>query len=263
MPTDNFPANLTITPIPAFDDNYIWCLHNEHYAVVVDPGDADPVLAFCKANQLSLAAILITHHHRDHTGGITKLSTAVRDLPVIGPRGGHISGITKSVAQGDMVKLPLIDCEFSVLELPGHTLDHIAFVGHNALFCGDTLFSAGCGRLFEGTPGQMHRSLNKLKRLPGSTVIYCTHEYTQANVKFALAVEADNQALQDYNQWVAQTRSKNLPTLPTTLSTQLAINPFLRCESSSVINAVAQQSGAELNDEIAVFTHLRKWKDNF
>ncbi|MCP4863873.1 MAG: hydroxyacylglutathione hydrolase [Pseudomonadota bacterium] len=263
MPTDSFPAALSVTPIPAFNDNYIWCLHNEQYAVVVDPGDADPVLAFCKDNELALAAILITHHHHDHTGGITKLSSAVKDLPVIGPRGGHISGITKSVAQGDLVKLPLLDCEFNVLELPGHTLDHIAFVGHNALFCGDTLFSAGCGRLFEGTPGQMHRSLNKIKRLPASTVIYCTHEYTQANVNFALAAEPDNQALQAYDNWVKETRAQNTPTLPTLLSTQLDINPFLRCDSPAIKKSVASQSDAELIDEIAVFTHLRQWKDNF
>lgn len=263
MPASDFPAELTVTPIPAFNDNYIWCLHTDQYAVVVDPGDADPVMQFCKSKSLSLAAILITHHHNDHTGGISALSEANKDLPVIGPRGGHISGITKSVAQGDVVKLPLIDCEFSVLELPGHTLDHIAFVGHNALFCGDTLFSAGCGRLFEGTPGQMHRSLNKIKRLPPSTVIYCTHEYTLANLKFALAVEANNSELQTYQDWAIATREKDTPTLPTDLATQLAINPFLRCNQDSVINSVTEYSNAELIDEIAVFTHLRQWKDNF
>jgi hydroxyacylglutathione hydrolase len=136
-------------------------------------------------------------------------------------------------------------------------------VGHNALFCGDTLFSAGCGRLFEGTPGQMHRSLNKIKRLPASTVIYCTHEYTQANVIFALAAEPDNQALQAYDSWVKETRAQNTPTLPTLLSTQLDINPFLRCDSPTIKKSVASQSDAELIDEIAVFTHLRQWKDNF
>ncbi|MDC8830657.1 hydroxyacylglutathione hydrolase [Alteromonas gilva] len=263
MPTNSFPAELTVTPIPAFDDNYIWCLHNEQYAVVVDPGKAEPVQAFCERHNLQLAAILITHHHHDHTGGISTLTSSVNDLPVIGPRGGHISGITKSVAQGDMVKLALINCEFSVLEVPGHTLDHIAFVGHNALFCGDTLFSVGCGRLFEGTPGQMHRSLNKIKRLPASTVIYCTHEYTQANVNFALAVEPENQALLQYNQWVKNTREQQLPTLPTQLSTQLEINPFLRCTSAAVKASVISHAGTELSDEIAVFTHLRQWKDNF
>ncbi|NVK56705.1 MAG: hydroxyacylglutathione hydrolase [Alteromonadaceae bacterium] len=263
MPTNSFPAELTVSPIPAFDDNYIWCLHNEQYAVVVDPGDADPVLAFCEQHHLQLAAILITHHHRDHTGGIGKLTSTVNELPVIGPRGGHITGITKSVAQGDLVKLPLINREFSVLEVPGHTLDHIAFVGHNALFCGDTLFSAGCGRLFEGTPGQMHRSLNKIKRLPASTVIYCTHEYTQANVNFALAVEPDNSALLEYDQWVKDMRSQQLPTLPTLLATQITINPFLRCDITAVKESVIAQANTELSDEIAVFTHLRQWKDNF
>ena len=257
-----FPTSVTVTPIPAFTDNYIWCLHNGSQAVVVDPGDAAPVLAFCEKNGLTLSAILITHHHRDHTGGITALAEAIDDLPVIGPRGGHISGITKSVAQGDMVKLPAVGCEFSVIEVPGHTLDHIAFYGHNALFCGDTLFAAGCGRLFEGTPGQMHRSLNKIKRLPPDTAIYCTHEYTLANVKFALAVDPENEQLMAYSEWVNTTRANDLPTLPSDLATQRKVNPFLRCDDPAVVKNVSQYANAELSDEIAVFTQLRKWKDN-
>lgn len=258
-----FPAQVNVTPIPAFNDNYIWCLHNNSHAIVVDPGDAEPVLAFCRQQGITLSAILITHHHRVHTGGIASLSAAVKDLPVIGPRGGHISGITKSVAQGDMVKLPAIDCEFSVLEVPGHTLDHIAYVGHNALFCGDTLFAAGCGRLFEGTAEQMHRSLNKIKRLPPATAIYCTHEYTQANVKFALVVDTHNPKLQAYSEWVNTTRNNNCPTLPTDLATQRAINPFLRCDNEAVVKSVSQFASTELSDEITVFSQLRKWKDNF
>lgn len=258
-----FPTSVKVTPIPAFTDNYIWCLHNGTQAVVVDPGDAAPVLAFCKERKLTLSAILITHHHRDHTGGIAELAAATTDLPVIGPRGSHINGITKSVAQGDVVKLTSIGCEFSVLELPGHTLDHIAFVGHDALFCGDTLFAAGCGRLFEGTPGQMHRSLNKIKRLPPNTAIYCTHEYTEANVKFALAVDPGNEHLQAYSEWVASTRANDTPTLPTDLTTQRNVNPFLRCHDEAVAKSVSQYADLELSDEIAVFTQLRKWKDNF
>ena len=228
MTSETFPSNIAVHPIPAFTDNYIWCLHDDANAIVVDPGDAEPVLAFIKAKRLTLSAVLIAHHHRDHTGGIAKLVSAVPDLPVIGPRGNHIRGITKSVSQGDTVSLPVLKLSLQVMEVPGHTLDHIAFFGHGALFCGDTLFSAGCGRLFEGSPEQMHHSLNKLKRLPDSTKVYCTHEYTQANVKFALAVEPNNIALNEYADWVASMREQNLPTLPSNLKEQKNINPFLR-----------------------------------
>jgi len=174
MTADTLPSGLTIHPIPAFTDNYIWCIHNNSNAVVVDPGDAQPVLEYVKANGLTLSAVLITHHHRDHTGGIAKLVSAHPELPVIGPRGGHIRGLTKSVSQGDTVTLPVLKMSLQVMEVPGHTLDHIAFFGHGLVFCGDTLFSAGCGRLFEGSPEQMLHSLNKLKRLPDDTKVRST-----------------------------------------------------------------------------------------
>ena len=180
MTTDVLPSGISLVPIAAFTDNYIWCLHNTHDAIVVDPGDAEPVLAFLKKHQLALKAILITHHHHDHTGGIAKLVSANPGMPVIGPRGNHIRGITKSVSQGDTVQLPVLSLNFQVMEVPGHTLDHIAFFGHGIVFCGDTLFSAGCGRLFEGSPEQMLHSLNKLKRLPDDTLVCCAHEYTLA-----------------------------------------------------------------------------------
>jgi hydroxyacylglutathione hydrolase len=253
----------SITPIEAFNDNYIWCLHNTKYAVVVDPGDAAPVMAFCQQHKLILSAILITHHHSDHVGGIAALSHAFPAAPIIGPRGSHIKGLTKTVAQGDTIHLATIDGEFSVLELPGHTLDHIGFYGHGALFCGDTLFSAGCGRLFEGTPEQMHHSLNKLKRLPSDTQVYCTHEYTLANIAFALAVEPSNEALIHYKDWATEQREHGHPTLPTDMQTQANINPFLRCNETEVIASVQEFANRELAGEIEVFTHLRKWKDSF
>ena len=263
MTADTLPSGLTIHPIPAFTDNYIWCIHNNSSAVVVDPGDAQPVLEYVKANGLTLSAVLITHHHRDHTGGIAKLVSAHPELPVIGPRGGHIRGLTKSVSQGDTVTLPVLKMALQVMEVPGHTLDHIAFFGHGLVFCGDTLFSAGCGRLFEGSPEQMLHSLNKLKRLPDNTKVYCTHEYTQANVNFALAVEPENSALVNYAQWVKATRDKNNPTLPSTLKEQKAINPFLRSHELSVKTAAEAYCENSLADDVAVFAAVRRWKDEF
>ena len=263
MTAETLPSGVAIHPIPAFTDNYIWCIYNERSAIVVDPGDAEPVLTFIKAKGLTLSAVLITHHHRDHTGGIAKLVSAVPDLSVIGPRGNHIRGITKSVSQGDTVSLPVFKMALQVMEVPGHTLDHIAFFGHGALFCGDTLFSAGCGRLFEGSPEQMHHSLNKLKRLPATTKVFCTHEYTQANVQFALAVEPDNKALCDYAQWVAEKRAQGQPTLPSNLKEQKNINPFLRAHELSVKTAAEAYCENNLADDVAVFAAVRRWKDEF
>lgn len=263
MRSDTLPKGISIHPIPAFNDNYIWCIHDDKHAVVVDPGDATPVLSYLRENALKLAAVLITHHHHDHTGGIAKLASAVKELPIIGPRGGHIKGLTKTVAQGDTVALPVIDMSLQVLEVPGHTLDHIAFFGHGALFCGDTLFSAGCGRLFEGSPEQMLHSMNKLKRLPDSTRIYCAHEYTQANVNFALAVEPDNNDLKNYALWVKEKREHNECTLPGVLGEQKKINPFLRSHEPSVKDAAEAFTNTSLGDDVAVFAAVRRWKDEF
>jgi len=263
MTSTTLPNGIAITPIRAFTDNYIWCIHNSTHAVVVDPGDAEPVLAHLKQHGLTLAAILITHHHRDHTGGIAKLAAIAPQLPIIGPRGNHIRGITKSVSQGDTVSLPIFDMQLQVMEVPGHTLDHIAFFGHGVLFCGDTLFSAGCGRLFEGSPEQMLHSLNKLKRLPNDTLVYCTHEYTKANVAFALAIEPDNKALTQYEAWVEQQRHDNLPTLPSTLEKEKNINPFLRSHELSVKKAAETFSNSSLSDDAAVFAAVRRYKDEF
>ncbi|GGW95282.1 hydroxyacylglutathione hydrolase [Alteromonas halophila] len=263
MTMDALPDTIRIIAIPAFTDNYIWCMHNDSHAIVVDPGDAEPVLTFLRKQGLSLAAVLITHHHHDHTGGITRLVSANPSVPVIGPRGNHIRGITKSVAQGDTLRLPIFDMAFSIIETPGHTLDHIAFYGHGLVFCGDTLFSCGCGRLFEGSPEQMAHSLNKLKRLPDDTLVYCTHEYTQANVTFSLAVDPENADLNNYADWVSAQREADKITLPSTIAKEKAVNPFLRCHTDNVQAAVAQYTGDSPADDTATFAGLRRWKDEF
>jgi hydroxyacylglutathione hydrolase len=255
--------SMSVFPIKAFNDNYIWCLRNQSHCSVVDPGDAAPVLAYCKDNQLTLSAILITHHHWDHTGGIDALLTAFPDIPVYGPQNKDIKQITVRLSQGDDLELAMLGVKFSVLEVPGHTLDHIAYYGDTGLFCGDTLFSAGCGRLFEGTPQQMFQSLAKLTALPNDTEVYCTHEYTMANIAFAEAVEPNNQALIDYKHWANKQRVKNTPTLPTNIQRELAVNPFLRCHSSELVTNVSQNMGAILTSEQATFASLRNWKDNF
>lgn len=255
--------SLSIFPIRAFNDNYIWCLHNHESCVVVDPGDAAPVLEYCKQHQLSLVAIMITHHHWDHTGGIDDLLAAFPDIPVFGSHNPKIKQITHRFFENDEFDLPQLGCHFSVIELPGHTLDHIAFYGELGLFCGDTLFSAGCGRLFEGTAQQMYQSLAKLTALPEDTSVYCAHEYTLANIAFAQAVEPNNQQLLDYKDWAMQQRDKDLPTLPSSIKKELSMNPFLRCHSYDLISHVSQHKAAPLNSEPEVFAALRSWKDNF
>ena len=255
--------SISIFPIKAFNDNYIWCLRNQTHCTVVDPGDAAPVLAYCKDNQLILSEILITHHHWDHTSGIDALLAAFPDIPVYGPQNKNIKQITVHLSQDDHLELPQLGLKFSVLEIPGHTLDHIAYYGDIGLFCGDTLFSAGCGRLFEGTSQQMFTSLAKLMALPADTAVYCAHEYTVANIAFAEAVEPNNQALIDYKYWANQQREKNIPTLPSNIHRELSVNPFLRCHSPELVKNVSQNINSILTSEQATFTSLRNWKDNF
>lgn len=255
--------SVSVFPIKAFNDNYIWCLHNKTQCSVVDPGDAAPVLAYCQDNQLTLSAIIITHHHWDHTGGIDALLAAFPNIPVYGPQNKNIKQITVRLSQGDDIELALLGVKFSILEVPGHTLDHIAYYGDIGLFCGDTLFSAGCGRLFEGTPQQMFASLSKLTALPADTAVYCTHEYTMANIAFAEAVEPNNQALIDYKRWVNQQRAENTPTLPSNIQRELDVNPFLRCHSKELVANVSKNMGARLASEQTTFASLRSWKDNF
>lgn len=255
--------NLTVFPIPAFTDNYIWCIHNGDVCWVVDPGDAKPVLEFIQANNLRLTGILVTHHHYDHTDGILPLLAQVPGIPVLGPEYGNIKGLTDKLIEGSRVKLANLGLELEVLEVPGHTLDHIAFYGENMLFCGDTMFSAGCGRLFEGTPQQMHESLGKLMKLPAQTKVYCTHEYTLANVNFALQVEPHNKALQAYSYWANEQRSQGKPTLPSNIEQQKAINPFLRAQQDEIKHNAEEFVGKKLSNETDVFAAVRQWKDNF
>lgn len=259
---------LTITPIPAFSDNYIWCLHDQHNAIAVDPGDAAPLRDYLRAHGLSLRALLITHHHPDHIGGIAELAQEWPQLAVFGPHNPKISGITTALREGDTVDL--LGVQFAVLEVPGHTLDHIAFVTTNSatdhtpplLFCGDTLFAAGCGRLFEGSPAQMLTSLQKLATLPASTRIHCTHEYTLSNLKFAHTVEPDNADTTQRLAAVTAQRAAQQVTLPSDLATELATNPFLRSNQASVRRAALARE-PEVSSDAEIFAVIRRWKDQF
>ena len=260
-----------IEAIPAFSDNYIWVFSapNSNDFWCVDPGDAQPVLDALDSMGGKLAGCLITHYHFDHIGGIETLLQAYPEMLVYTPKREAVEGSTKELVENDTVECG--GFTFRVIEVPGHTSGHIAYYceSEQKLFCGDTLFSAGCGRLFEGTPQQMHNSLSKLSALPEATGVYCTHEYTTANVAFALAVEPENAELQQYRDWVEQQRKLNLPTLPSSIARERAINPFLRCHTDSVQQAAKaantndQQSESDTSDEIATFATIRKWKDSF
>jgi hydroxyacylglutathione hydrolase len=257
---------LTITPIPAFNDNYIWAIHDEtrsRSAVVVDPGDAAPVEAFLQRNGLELSAILITHRHADHTGGIAGL-TQKRSVPVFGPARENIAGVTQALGEGDRVPLlDVFDEMLKVIELPGHTLGHIAYVGADFVFCGDTMFAAGCGRLFEGTPQQMHASLARLASLSPNTRVYCTHEYTLSNLRFALVVDPHNEALQQRAFDEKEKRDRNLPTLPSSILLEIETNPFLRCHTDALLKSAGEFSGRRVEDPVVAFAAIRSWKDNF
>lgn len=252
---------IQISALPAFEDNYIWalCQPDTSYCLVVDPGDATPVLNFLATTGKQLHSILITHHHHDHTGGIETLRQHFPDIQIIGPAAEQhrIKGLTTLVQDGDIVELTQLDLKFEVMAVPGHTLGHIAFYSAQVLFCGDTLFSAGCGRLFEGSPAQMWQSLQRLRQLPDDTRIYCTHEYTCSNLKFALSVEPDNQLAVDYARHCNLLRQQNKPTLPTTVGLEKQINPFLRCDNNQL------QTKWQQNDALALFTQLREAKDRF
>ena len=251
---------MQIVPIPAFNDNYIWLMHDGRQALVVDPGDAQPVLDFIAQHDLTLAAVLITHHHADHTGGLPALSGR---CPVYGPAGERIDGVTDPLRDGDRIHVAALGVDFDILDVPGHTLGHIAYVGPALVFCGDTLFSAGCGRLFEGTPAQMRDSLAKLAALPDETRVYCTHEYTLANLAFARAAEPDNPARDAWAAECERLRAEGRPTLPSTIGRERAINPFLRVAQPSVIEGLSGYVGHVPKDPAHAFAALREWKNNF
>ncbi|RZL66468.1 MAG: hydroxyacylglutathione hydrolase [Variovorax sp.] len=259
---------MTLVPLPAFADNYIWMLHDGTHAIVVDPGDAQPVFDALAREALQLAAILVTHHHPDHTGGVAALHAAT-GATVFGPARERIPEPFTPLAQGDVADA--LGLRFEVIDIPGHTAGHIAFflpagasTGAPLLFCGDTLFSGGCGRLFEGTPAQMLASLDALAALPDDARVCCGHEYTLANLRFALAVEPDNVELTPYIAQCEALRARGQPTLPSSLATERRINPFLRSREATVLRAVCAHAGLPADaQEPDVFAALRQWKNDF
>lgn len=253
---------MAIHAVPAFSDNYIWVIENGKDAVAVDPGDARPVQEFLQSRGLNLRAVLATHHHADHVGGLPEL-VAHWKCPTFGPAREVPAGINHRLAEGDRFEVPGLGIELATLDIPGHTAGHIALYNPDALFCGDTLFAAGCGRLFEGTPAQMNNSLAKLARLPGTTPVFCGHEYTVSNIKFALAVEPGNKALAQRALREAEKRAHSVPTLPSTIADEIATNPFLRCTEPEVIASASKHAGRALENEVEVFAEIRTWKNRF
>ena len=251
-----------VTPISAFRDNYIWAIHDDTKAIVIDPGEAAPVFAFLQAKKLALTTILITHHHNDHIGGNHEL-LARFPVPVYGPAGEAIDTLTTRLKENDVVTLSEFNLTFKVLDIPGHTAGHIAYVGHGMLFCGDTLFACGCGRLFEGTAAQMHDSLGKLAALPGDTQVYCAHEYTLANIAFARAVEPDNDALLQREFTEREKRGRNVPTVPSTIALELQTNPFMRSDVPAVARAANQRTQTTHTTPVEVLATIREWKNSF
>jgi len=255
-------GTVRVTPIPALRDNYIWLVESGERALVVDPGEAEPVQRVLARRGLRLEAILVTHHHGDHVGGVAALAAA-HGATVYGPVNSPYAGIAERVADG--ARLRLADLDFAVLAVPGHTLDHIAYwcSAQALLFCGDTLFAGGCGRLFEGSATQMYASLSQLASLPEATRVYCAHEYTQSNLRFALAVEPDNAVLQQRSRDCAALRAQEKATVPSTIALERATNPFLRCAEPAVRAAAQAHGGAPVTDPASAFAVLRSWKDNF
>ena len=250
-----------IIKIPAFKDNYIWLLRKGGSAVVVDPGDARPVLDYLQQERLTLASILVTHHHADHQGGVASL-LAHYPAEVFGPATESITALTQPLRGGETICLSSLGVELLVIPVPGHTLGHLAYYGADCLLCGDTLFSGGCGRIFEGSPAQMFDSLTRLAGLPDQVNVYCAHEYTEANLRFAMAVEPGNRALRRRVDEVAVLRAKGMATVPSTIAVEKATNPFLRCTEAEVIDA-ARERGSKGNDALSVFSTLREWKNSF
>ncbi|SFU31150.1 hydroxyacylglutathione hydrolase [Polaromonas sp. YR568] len=253
-----------LIPIPAFDDNYLWLLHDGKRALVVDPGDAGPVLRALSEHALQLESILVTHHHADHTGGVDALREAT-GAKVYGPATERIPQPYTHLNGGDTAHA--LGLDFQVIDVPGHTAGHIAYYtphmnGKPLLFCGDTLFSGGCGRLFEGTPAQMLASLDKLAALPANTVVCCTHEYTLSNLRFAMAVEPGNADLVAYQAQCIRLREQNQPTLPTSMAQELLVNPFLRTRQATIMTA-ARHFDASARDDTTVFAAIRQWKNQF
>ena len=254
---------LYIDPIRAFDDNYIWLIQDSErrYAAIVDPGDEAPVIEYLQQHNIKPVAILITHHHGDHTGGIDALVSKYH-IPVYGPAHEHIPAITRALSEGDQIVLKELGAEFQIIDAPGHTKGHILYYGHDSLFCGDTLFAGGCGRVFEGTMEQMYAAMAKIEALPDHTQIYCAHEYTEANLRFARVAEPDNRALLERILRTQDTRRRNRPTVPSLLALEKQTNPFLRCKVPTLIQAAERHTHRPLATPAEVFAAVRKWKDS-
>ena len=252
----------SVEPIKAYDDNYIWLISTNEGSIIVDPGESKEIIKGINENKIDLKGILITHHHFDHTNGLQDLLN-IDDFDVFGPV-NNINGINKKVVEPD--KFSIIGLDFEVIDLPGHTLDHIGFYSFNngnpILFCGDTLFAAGCGRVFEGTYKQMFEALKKISKLPKNTKVYCGHEYTLSNIKFALEVDPNNIIIQDEYRHVKELIKSDIPSLPTTIEKELEINPFLRCNNLDIQKNIIEKFNVG-NSEFEIFTAIRKWKDNF
>lgn len=261
--------NMQVSMIKAFSDNYIWAISSKssQALAIVDPGDADVCIQHIEQSNKQLRAILITHHHSDHVGGIEKLLKYCQEkewpLTIYGPENENIPYCDVKLNDESIVKLDDLALEFSIIDLPGHTSGHIAYLAQDNLFCGDTLFSGGCGRLFEGTPAQMLASLTKLMALPEKTHIYCAHEYTQANLDFALTVEPCNSELVCYYNQVLKKRAQNIATIPTSILQEKMINPFLRCDKESIMTSASEFSGKNISNTLSAFTVIRAWKDSF
>jgi len=253
---------LSVEPIKAFTDNYIWLVSTNEGSIVIDPGESKSIQKLIDNKTIDLKGILITHHHYDHTNGLSEL-VKKNKLEVYGPV-NNIDGINHRLNDKD--KISIIGIDFDVISIPGHTLDHIGFYSANAnnpiLFCGDTLFAGGCGRIFEGTYEQMFSALKKITKLPTNTNIYCGHEYTLSNLKFALEADDTNKELIEEFKKVENKINSNIPSLPTTLDKELKVNPFLRCDNINIQNKIIEKFKVS-NNELEVFTALRKWKDNF
>lgn len=253
---------LAIHAVPAFKDNYIWMIENGGKAVAVDPGDAAPVERFLDDRGLALSAVLATHHHMDHVGGLRALAGRF-GCETFGPATEDIAGLDHRLREGDRIEVPGIGITLQVLDIPGHTAGHIALFGEGVVFCGDTLFACGCGRLFEGTAAQMVASLDKLAALPGDTRVYCGHEYTLANIGFAEVAEPGNARLAQRRKRESAKRANGEPTLPTTIADELATNPFLRCDEPAVVASASRHAGRSIAGRVEVFATLREWKNSF
>lgn len=261
---DSMQHNLQIIPIPAFKDNYIWLIHNGKQAVVIDPGDEIPVFETLNRLNLTLHTILITHHHHDHIDGVDALLASYPDTKIYAPELEHYAFKHIPVNEPDTINLNEFELMFAVIALPGHTLGHVAYYANhmiegNLLFCGDTLFGAGCGRLFEGTASQMYHSLQKLAALPADTKVYCTHEYTLHNINFALTLEPNNKALINRLEETHKLRDFNIPSLPSSIALEIATNPFLRCFSDEIQSTLRLEN----SDELAVFTTIRDIRNHY